>query len=78
MPHATIALPDATAYVADLLAHAQRPTDVARATAHTFEVQEAAEDLAMSCGDMIATYGLHIEAAYVATLALLLDPHVMF
>ncbi|MBY3792528.1 hypothetical protein HQP42_08980 [Rhodococcus fascians] len=78
MPHAAIALLDATHYVADLLADARRLSDVTMIAAHTFEVQEAAEDLAMSCGDMLATYGLHIDAAYVATLALLLDPHVMF
>lgn len=78
MPHAAIVLPDATAYVTDLLADAYRLSDVVMIAAHTHDVREASEDLAMSCGDMIATYGLHIEAAYVATLAMLLDPHVMF
>ncbi|MBY4383975.1 hypothetical protein HQO24_19995 [Rhodococcus fascians] len=78
MTHDAICLPDATAYIAGLLAEGRRLSDVVMIAAHTFEVQEAAEDLAMSCGDMLATYGLHIVAAYVATLALLLDPHVMF
>lgn len=78
MTNATITLPDATAYVADLLADARGLSDVVMIAAHTFERNEAAEDLAMSARDMIDTYGLHIEAAMAATLALLLDPHVMF
>lgn len=78
MTNATITLPDATAYVAYLLADAHRLSDVAMIAVHTFEANEAAEDLAVSCGDMLDTYGLHIEAALAATLALMLDPHVMF
>lgn len=77
MTNATITLPDATAYVADLLTDRAGLTG-ALAAAHTFETNEAAEDLAMSAGDMLDTYGLHIEAAFAATLALLLVPHVMF
>lgn len=77
MTNATTTLPDATSYVADLLADARGLSDVLMA-AHTFEAHEAAEDLAMSCGDMLDTYGLNIEAAICATLALMLDHDVMF
>lgn len=78
MTNATITLPDATVYVADLMADARGLSDAVMIAAHTFERNEAAEDLAMSVVDMLDTYGLHIEAAMAATLALLPDPAVMF
>ena len=63
MTNDAITLPDATVYVADLLADTRGLSDVVMIATHTFEVHEAAEDLAMSCGDMLDTYGLHVEAA---------------
>lgn len=73
MPHAAIALPDATAYVADLIGY--RHTTDCNDLALIAETREAAAELASSARDFIAAHDL-MSTAYCSTLALLLDPTV--
>lgn len=73
MPHAAIALHDATAYVADLIEY--RHTTDCNDLALIAETTETASELASSARDFIAAHDL-MSAAYCTTLALLLVPTI--